>query len=204
MEQSDNNLDDNESGKVPFQFEFNDDVFNSEIQAYVLYLSCIMAYYGNGSVSAAEMKDILDFSDVLIEKSIPDRELVKKEILLEILDSLKAELEKEESPEDKFQLALYSADFFSKKIHDTIKDTYKEKSEREDSCDTMFRRFEHILKIDNKSLSKNEKRLLTKIRHNLGIVNFLDIVLGCALVVVLGPIAVFLLYLTIIVPILAD
>ena len=208
MEKPDNNHEGVELSKdeqqAPLEFKFNNDVFNSESQADVLYLSCIMAYYGNGSVSQAEMKHILDFSDVLIEENIPDRELVKKETILEILDSLKAELEKVDSIEDKFQLALYSADFFSKKIHNTIENAFKEKPKREEMCRSMFDRFEHILKIDSKCLSKNEKKLLTKIRRNLGITSLLDTAQGCALVAVLGPITAILLYQTIIVPMFAD
>jgi len=209
MKQSDNNnhIDielSKDKQQAPVEFNFNGEVFKSEVSADVLYLSCIIAYYGNGSVSAAEMDHLLDFSEVLIKKDIPDRELVKKETLLEILDSLKAELEKEESSDDKFQLALYSADFFSKKIHDTIENAYKEKSKREEMCESMFERFKLILKLDSKSLSKNEKKLLTKIRRNLGITSFLDVVMGCAIIAILGPITVMLLYWTIIVPMLAD
>ncbi len=72
---------------VDHSIEFTDSRMRNSASSFILPMICVIAYYGDGSLNDKEFKSLLIVTDSLIKDDIPNRELAKKEILLEILDN---------------------------------------------------------------------------------------------------------------------
>jgi TM2 domain-containing membrane protein YozV len=70
---------------IPLDFE----KLAQESFGYQWFLDCIVVYYGDGRISEKELDYLLKAGDWIVRKDIPDRELEKRQMLVQMLDQLK-------------------------------------------------------------------------------------------------------------------
>ena len=65
-------------------YTIEDPRLKSDAFSFVLPLACTVAYYGDGKLTKEEFDSLLKVADCVIKEDVPDRELAKKEILLDV------------------------------------------------------------------------------------------------------------------------
>jgi len=139
--------------------------------SYLLPLACTVAYYGDGKLAEQELTLLLSVADAVVVKDIRDREIVKKEVLLDVLDALKDELEGVEGEREKFVHANEIVKSFSKKTkllmagESSLGDDRKKRKKQKEK---MLKIFKQIAKSDGQ-YCKDEKKLVKTIMRGMGL-----------------------------------
>jgi len=112
------------------------------------------------------MDFLLDVTDKYLEDDVPDRELVKNEELLEILDCLRDALQ-EVKDVNKFEEAMDIVRLFSKSLKD-LAEEYIEKEELQSWYKDFIKDYTKMAKIDGK-LGIKERWIISIIKDTFGL-----------------------------------
>jgi tellurite resistance protein len=171
--------------------ELQDTWLENDTFSYVLPLACTIAYYGDGILTGEEIDTLLVVADGVVKKDVGNRELVKKEVLLGILDSLREALEQVEGTEQKFSAAIEIAEEFSSRTKE-LTGEIEDNKERNKTRESMLAIFINIANVDGE-FSEEEKILIHTIKKGLGLATVKDIVIGLVSMCILMAIVYFVI-----------
>ena len=148
--------------------ELADYPLNGKAAIFILPMVCAVAYCGDGSLSDDEFKDLMLIADVLVKTDVPNRELVKKEIILDILDILKDSMDDLENHHERYNFALELTDHLSSKTSELMKNSTED--EQNSFKKNLMKTLAHIANTDGK-YEGQERTLIHKIERNLTILH---------------------------------
>ena len=154
----------------------SDERYKDSFYIYVLPIACLIAYYGDGKLNQKEFELLLLIADDLVVDDIEDREIVKKEVVLDILDSLKESIIQIKTVEERQQFAFDLTTEFASRANELLKKGAQSKlAARRES---MIEVFERIAKADN-HYDENEKELIKHVKKSFGMTWGMNETLGC-------------------------
>lgn len=145
--------------------DFDKDKFSSFHGYCTLNLLAVIAYFGDGKISRAELDQIIEIGSLFVKKEYPDKKLAISEELCDIFDSLRCAYSGISDPEERYQMTLYVTVFYSAKIKESLDENYTNENDIKELKKFVVKLFDILLKANGREITENEAILVSLVHH---------------------------------------